>query len=82
MVVEFIVYADNNYKNLIMYYPDKKKLLTVPFDFQRNNLTAVIPEYQFDSMKLDGSILTLFYTRTDNKKLNLTINLKNTKYSH
>ena len=79
---EFIVYADNNYKNLIMYYPDKKKLLTVPFDFQRNNLTAVIPEYQFDSMKLDGSILTLFYTRTDNKKLNLTINLKNTKYSH
>lgn len=79
---EFIVYADNSYKNLIIYYPDKKKLLTVPFDMHRNNLTAIIPEYQFDIMKLDGSILTLFYTRTDNKKLNLKINLKNKKYSN
>jgi hypothetical protein len=36
----------------------------------------VIPEYHFDNMKLHGNILTLFYTRTDNKKSKLKINLK------
>jgi len=77
---DFLVYADSNYKKIIINYPDKKKVLTIPFDFQRSNLTAAIPEYQFDRIKLKGSLLTLFYTRTDNKILNLKINLKNKKY--
>lgn len=76
---EFIVYADSNYKNLIVNYPDKKQVLKIPFDFQRNNLTAVIPEYQFDKIKLERSLLTLFYTTTSNKKLNLKIDLKSKK---
>lgn len=76
---EFLVYADSNYKRIIIYYPDTKKVLKVPFDFEKNNVTAVIPEYQFDRMEVSGNILTLYYTTSENKKLNLKINLKNKK---
>lgn len=76
---EFLVYADSNYKRIIIYYPDTKKVLKVPFDFQKNNVTAVIPEYQFDRMEVSGNILTLHYTTSEDKKLNLKINLKNKK---
>ncbi len=73
---DFLVYADSHYKKIILNYPDKRKVLKISFDFQQNNLTTVIPEYHFDNMKLHGNILTLFYTRTDNKKSKLKINLK------
>ncbi|PWN63294.1 hypothetical protein [Chryseobacterium oncorhynchi] len=76
---EFLVYADSNYKRIIIYYPDTKKVLKVPFDFEKNNVTAVIPEYQFDRMEVSGNILTLYYTTSEDKKLNLKINLKNKK---
>ncbi|RZK26050.1 MAG: hypothetical protein EOO43_03915 [Flavobacterium sp.] len=79
---DFIVYADSTYKKIIVNYPDTKYVLTIPFDFQRNNLTARIPEFQFHNMKKNGNILTLFYTTTDDNKLDLKINLKNKKYSH
>ena len=76
---EFFVYADSNYKKIIIYYPETKKVLKVPFDFEKNNVTAVIPEYQFDRIEVSGNILTLYYTTSENKKLNLKINLKNKK---
>jgi|688.fasta_scaffold525232_1 hypothetical protein len=79
---DFLVYADSNYKNIVINNPETKKVLTIPFDFQLNNLTGIIPEYQFDSMKLNENVLTLFYTSTDIKKLNLKINLKNKKCIH
>jgi len=72
---DFFVYADNNYQNIIVNYPDKKKKLIIPFDFQKNNLTAVIPEYQFDNMILNGNSLTLYYTTTNDKNLKLKVNL-------
>ncbi|WP_284464578.1 hypothetical protein [Chryseobacterium sp.] len=74
--LEFLVYADSNYKRIIIYYPDTKKVLKVPFDFEKNNVTAVIPEYQFDKMEVSGNILTLYYTPSEDKKLTLKINLK------
>jgi hypothetical protein len=77
----FVVYPDSNFKNIIIDYININKKLTIPFDLQENNLTSVIPEYQFDKIKLERNILTLFYTRTDNKKLNLKIILNNKKYS-
>lgn len=54
-------------------------MLKVPFDFEKNNVTAVIPEYQFDRMEVSGNILTLYYRTSEDKKLNLKINLKNKK---
>lgn len=72
---DFLVYADNSYKNIIIHYPDKKQELTIPFDFQRNNLTAVNPEYQFDHMIQNGNLLTLYYTTSTEKKLKFKINL-------
>jgi hypothetical protein len=77
---DFIVYPDKNYKNLIIDYINVKRKLKIPFDFQKNNLTAVVPEYQFDKMKMNRNILTLLYTRTDDKEINLKINLNNKKY--
>lgn len=51
-------------------------MLAVPFDFQKNSLTAVIPEYQFDRMEVSGNILTLYYTTSEDQKLALKINSK------
>ncbi|MEO6232374.1 MAG: hypothetical protein ABIP10_19750, partial [Ferruginibacter sp.] len=77
---DFVVYFSENYDSLKFYYADTKKILTVPFAAQKNNLTAVIPEYQFDNMFLNGNLLTLNYTTTKDKKLNLRINLADRKY--
>ncbi len=59
---------------------NSKKTLTIPFNSKRNNLSAVIPEHQFETMKLVGNILTIYYTTTENKELELKINLMNKKY--
>jgi hypothetical protein len=77
---DFVVYADSSYKNLVIDFIDKKKELVVPFDFKRNNVTAIIPEYEFDEMKLNGNTLTLFYNGSKNGS-NLQINLEGEKYS-
>jgi len=77
---DFVVYFAENYEKLKIYYINTKRTLTIPFDAKRNNLTAVIPEQQFDKMNLKGNILTIYYTTTENKELKLKINLTNKKY--
>jgi len=72
---DFVVYADSNYKNLVIEFIDTKKKMIVPFDFQKNDLTARIPEFQFNKMELYGNVLTLFYKGTDSEELNFKINL-------
>lgn len=79
---DFIVYPDADQKNLVVEYINISKKLTIPFDLEKNNLTAAIPEYQFDKMKLHGNILTLYYTTNDYKKLHLKIDLRNKKRVH
>jgi hypothetical protein len=79
---DFVVYFSENYDSLKFYYVNTKKVLTIPFAAKKNNLTAVIPENQFDNMTLNGQLLTLYYTTTKDKKLNLKINLANERYSH
>ena len=78
---DFVVYFSENYDKIKIYYLNSKKKLTIPFDATKNNLTAVIPEHQFDKMNLEGNILTIYYTTTENKELKLKINLTNKKYS-
>jgi hypothetical protein len=78
---DFLVYFSENYDKLKIYYVNSKKILTIPFSTKRNNLNAVTSEYQFTNMKVEGNILTLYYTRSDYKNSNLKINLKNKKYS-
>ena len=78
---DFVVYFSENYDKIKIYYLNSKKKLTIPFDATKNNLTAVIPEHQFDKMNLEGNILTIYYTTTKNKELKLKINLTNKKYS-
>ncbi|MEY4964083.1 MAG: hypothetical protein RLZZ323_1402 [Bacteroidota bacterium] len=79
---DFVIYYSENYEKLIIYYVNTKKTLTIPFNAKRNNLTGIIPEQQFNKMNLVGNILTIYYTTTDNKELNLKINLTNKKYSN
>ena len=78
---DFGVYFSENYDKLKIYYFNSKKMLTIPFNARKNNLTAVIPEQQFDKMNLEGNILTIYYTTTENKELKLKINVTNKKYS-
>ena len=78
---DFVVYFSDNYDKLKIYNVNTKLILTIPFDAKANNLTAVIPEQQFDKMKLQGNILTIYFTTTENKELKLKINLANKKYS-
>ena len=78
---DFVVYYSDNYDKLKIYNVNTKHILTIPFDAKRNNLTAVIPEQQFNKMELKGTILTIYFTTTENKQLNLKINLANKKYS-
>jgi hypothetical protein len=78
---DFVVYYSDNYDKLKIYNIYSNQILTIPFNAKQNNLTAVIPEQQFDKMKLNGNILTIFYTTTENKELNLKIDLTNKKYS-
>lgn len=77
---DFLVYPDLNYKNLVIEYVNTRKKITIPFDFKKKNLTAAIPEYQFDRMKLNENILTIYYTTSSNNQLDLKIDLSNKKY--
>ena len=77
----FIVYFAEDYESLKIYYVDTKHILTIPFSAKKNNLTAGVPEYQFENMTLTNNLLKLFYTTTDNKELILKVNLLNNKYS-
>ena len=78
---DFVVYFSDNYDKLKIYKINTKQILTIPFDTKQNNLTAVVPEQHFDKMKLKGKLLTIYYTTTKNKELELSINLANKKYS-
>ena len=78
---DFIVYFSEDYESLKIYYVDRKQTLTIPFSAKKNNLTAVVPEYQFGNMTLNNNLLNLLYTTTNNKNLILKVNLQNKKYS-
>ena len=72
---DFIVYLDDDVKgvqNLVVYYIDTKKTIWVPF---KEELTAVIPQEQFDSMTVKNNVLTIFYETDDNPKKSIKINL-------
>lgn len=78
---DFIVYFSENYAKLKIYFVNSKKTLTIPFDAKRNNLTSVVPEQQFEKMNLERNILKIYYTTSENRQLELKINLTNKKYS-
>lgn len=70
----FVVYLAD--ESIVVEYIESKKKVKVAF---KDNLTAAIPEQQFDKMILKNNILTIFY-ETDNGKKTLKINLNNKKY--
>ena len=72
---DFIVYLDDDVKgvqNLVVYYIDTKKIIKVPF---KEELTAVIPQEQFDTMTVKNNVLSIFYKTDDNLKKSIKINL-------
>lgn len=73
---DFVVYLFE--ESIIIEYIESKKKVKVAF---KENLTALIPEHQFDKMILKNNILTIFYENDEGKKT-LKINLSDKKYSH
>jgi len=78
---DFVVYFSAKYDRLIVLYIDSNKHWSIPFDAEKNGVSALTPEYQFKKMTLKDSVLTLFYVTGDNENKQLNINLKNGKYS-
>ncbi|MEO8148175.1 MAG: hypothetical protein ABI723_11080 [Bacteroidia bacterium] len=74
---DFIVYLSDSSNNLMIYYIDNKKKLTVPF---KEKLTAAIPEQQFDKMTLNKNILTIYYETDEREKSQMKIDLSDKKY--
>ena len=70
----FVVYLAD--ESIVVEYIESKKKVKVAF---KDNLTAAIPEQQFDKMILKNNILTIFY-EIDNGKKTLKINLSNKKH--
>ena len=72
---DFIVYLDEDVKgvqNLVVYYIDTKKTIKVPF---KEELTAAIPQEQFDTMTVKNNVLSIFYETNNNPKKSIKINL-------
>lgn len=72
---DFIVYLDEDVKgvqNLVVYYIGTKKTLWVPF---KEELTAAIPQEQFDTMTVKNNVLSIFYETNNNPKKSIKINL-------
>jgi hypothetical protein len=79
-IFDFIVYLSENSDYLIIYYPDSKKTLKIPFN---ENLTLkAYPQQQFEEMTLKDNYLKITYWTNDNTEKILNINLKDKKYSH
>ena len=74
---DFIVYLSDTTDHLIIYYVNSGRTLNVPF---KENLSEIVPEYQFEEMTMKNSILTLYYMSNRNRKKNLRIDLNDNKY--
>lgn len=76
---DFVVYLSDTSEHLIIYFLDSKRTLRVPF---KEELTAIIPQQQFDEMILENNNLTLFYELDNNTtKKTLKVDLNDKKYS-
>jgi hypothetical protein len=71
---DFIVYFTPAYDQLVVYFVDSKKTISVPFNHTK--LNVLVPEFQFSKMKVVNNILQLFYQNDDGKHHRFCVRLK------
>lgn len=74
---DFVIYLSTNQNYLIIENLDNRTRLRIPF---KDNLTAAVPEQQFEKMSLENEILSLSYNSDQNVLKTLKINLNDKAY--